>query len=182
VGCNADTTPDYTGQATATDDCAGTPTITFTDTVVTGACSSSLTVTRIWTATNQCDVVETGTQVITVADTDPPVLVLPPNRTIDCADPIDPSHTGTPMTADNCGGPVAVSYQDEASGPDCPFLITRTWFAEDVCGNVTEADQQIQVGQPAFTETVLFQSGTGGYHTYRIPAIVRSTNGTLLAF
>jgi len=39
-------------------------------------------------------------------------------------------------------------------------------------------------GQPApsFSETVPFTAGQGGYHTYRIPAIVRSTNGTLLAF
>ena len=35
---------------------------------------------------------------------------------------------------------------------------------------------------PSFSETVPFVSGVGGYHTYRIPAIVRSTNGTLLAF
>ena len=35
---------------------------------------------------------------------------------------------------------------------------------------------------PSFTETPLFVSGQGGYHTYRIPAIVRSTQGTLLAF
>src|SRR5688572_13256009 len=35
---------------------------------------------------------------------------------------------------------------------------------------------------PAFSETVPFTSGQNGYHTYRIPAIVRSTNGTLLAF
>jgi sialidase-1 len=39
------------------------------------------------------------------------------------------------------------------------------------------------VAQPAqFSETVPFTSGQDGYHTYRIPAIVRSTNGTLLAF
>jgi Neuraminidase (sialidase) len=31
-------------------------------------------------------------------------------------------------------------------------------------------------------ETQVFQSGKEGYHTFRIPAIVRSTNGTLLAF
>lgn len=35
---------------------------------------------------------------------------------------------------------------------------------------------------PSFSETVPFVSGQGGYHTYRIPAIVRSTHGTLLAF
>src|SRR6186713_2883865 len=35
---------------------------------------------------------------------------------------------------------------------------------------------------PSFSETVPFVFGQGGYNTYRIPAIVRSTNGTLLAF
>jgi sialidase-1 len=35
---------------------------------------------------------------------------------------------------------------------------------------------------PAFLETVPFVAGQGGYNTYRIPALVRSTNGTLLAF
>jgi sialidase-1 len=39
------------------------------------------------------------------------------------------------------------------------------------------------VAQPAFfAETIPFSSGQDGYHTYRIPAMVRSANGTLLAF
>jgi sialidase-1 len=36
--------------------------------------------------------------------------------------------------------------------------------------------------QPTFSESIPFVSGQNGYHTYRIPAVVRSTNGTLLAF
>jgi sialidase-1 len=35
---------------------------------------------------------------------------------------------------------------------------------------------------PSFSESPVFSSGTGGYHTYRIPALARTTNGTLLAF
>ena len=34
----------------------------------------------------------------------------------------------------------------------------------------------------AVEETVVFQSGTEGYHTFRIPAVVRAPNGDLLAF
>jgi hypothetical protein len=34
---------------------------------------------------------------------------------------------------------------------------------------------------PLFVETAVFVSGQGGYNTYRIPALVRTTNGTLLA-
>src|SRR4051812_9278919 len=32
------------------------------------------------------------------------------------------------------------------------------------------------------TNTVVFKSGQDGYHTYRIPTIVRAKNGDLLAF
>jgi sialidase-1 len=35
---------------------------------------------------------------------------------------------------------------------------------------------------PSFGETVPFVSGLEGYNTYRIPAVVRTTHGTLLAF
>ncbi len=37
-------------------------------------------------------------------------------------------------------------------------------------------------GAESFTQTEIFQSGEGGYHTYRIPAMVVSAKGTLLAF
>ena len=33
-----------------------------------------------------------------------------------------------------------------------------------------------------WAQTPVFQSGTDGYVSYRIPAIIKSTNGTLLAF
>ncbi len=37
-------------------------------------------------------------------------------------------------------------------------------------------------GGPSLTEQALYVSGQGGYHTYRIPAIVRTNSGALLAF
>lgn len=33
-----------------------------------------------------------------------------------------------------------------------------------------------------FNETPVFVSGEGGYHTYRIPSVIKTSNGTLLAF
>jgi sialidase-1 len=37
-------------------------------------------------------------------------------------------------------------------------------------------------GEEEIRRTVVFESGVGGYHTYRIPAIVRAANGELVAF
>jgi hypothetical protein len=117
VGCNAGTTPAQTGQATAVDDCThGLPAITFADTVVTGACPAARTIYRVWTGTNLCGDAQSSTQVIAVADTEPPALSVPPNLTIDCSDPSDPAHTGTPLTADNCGGEYGVDQAVRAVG------------------------------------------------------------------
>ena len=38
------------------------------------------------------------------------------------------------------------------------------------------------IGRAAVEQTDVFVSGQDGYHTYRIPAVIRAANGTLLAF
>ena len=38
------------------------------------------------------------------------------------------------------------------------------------------------VGAPVFEEHVLLTSGKGGYHTYRIPAVVCTAKGTVMVF
>ncbi|HBO45398.1 MAG TPA: hypothetical protein DD670_15995 [Planctomycetaceae bacterium] len=40
----------------------------------------------------------------------------------------------------------------------------------------------VSIASPVFQESVLFQSGEGGYHTYRIPSLAVMPNGTLLVF
>jgi sialidase-1 len=47
---------------------------------------------------------------------------------------------------------------------------------------LTAAPPQIRSAEAAVTQTVLFDKGFAGYGCYRIPAIVRTTAGTLLAF
>ena len=42
-------------------------------------------------------------------------------------------------------------------------------------GHTSHADDQL-------TKTDVFVSGTGVYHTYRIPAVIMTPKGTLLAF
>jgi len=42
--------------------------------------------------------------------------------------------------------------------------------------------RSLSAGAPALDQTELFAAGHGGYHTYRIPALVVTKNGTVLAF
>lgn len=58
------------------------------------------------------------------------------------------------------------------------FMWNRLLAIAAICLAVSLAAQ----ASDSFIENRPFISGEGGYHTYRIPAIARTTNGTLLAF
>jgi hypothetical protein len=54
VQCTASTLPAATGTATATDNCDPTLTVTFSDVTVAGSCPQERTITRTWSATDDC--------------------------------------------------------------------------------------------------------------------------------
>ncbi len=56
------------------------------------------------------------------------------------------------------------------------------FWALSVLGLLAALSARAQPSPEAFAQTDVFLSGTGGYHTYRIPAMVVSTQGTVLAF
>jgi len=68
--------------ATATDNCDETVTITFNDSIDPGACPQEYTVTRTWTATDDCGNTSTCSRSITVQDNTAPVIVCPVIRMI----------------------------------------------------------------------------------------------------
>ena len=63
------------------------------------------------------------------------------------------------------------------------WCLTATFFLlATVAGSIPAADAG---GGPAAAEpdeTVVFEAGRDGYHTFRIPAVIAGANGTLLAF
>ncbi|WP_198520111.1 gliding motility-associated C-terminal domain-containing protein [Lacinutrix sp. Bg11-31] len=177
VDCN--NIPDPT-EIQATDNC-GVAVVTFDETRVNGSCPGNYTLTRIWTATDQCNLTVTHTQTISVEDNTPPVFIesLPPNQTVNFNSiPNAPTLTAN----DNCGD-VDVIFTEEQLGDICngSYTLTRTWTAKDECDLTTEHIQILTVTQPVLDATITAQTnvlcfglatgsataagvdGTGGY-------------------
>jgi HYR domain/Dockerin type I domain len=146
VSCTASTAPANTGSATATDVCDATPTITFSDVTTGGSCPQERTISRTWSATDDCGNTSTCVQTIFVDDNLAPVITCPPDVSIECADSTNPAQTGSATATDNCDATVTITYTDVTapSGPQ-EFTITRTWKATDDCGNSSTCIQHIIV-------------------------------------
>ncbi|MCK6695929.1 MAG: gliding motility-associated C-terminal domain-containing protein, partial [Thermoanaerobaculia bacterium] len=68
LACGESTAPANTGSATATDNCGGTPVITYTDEAIAANCTGKAGVKRTWKATDACDNTATCVQTITFID------------------------------------------------------------------------------------------------------------------
>ena len=140
----------FPGVSTATDNCAGAAQVNFIGEFRTdGNCLYNYTITRTWRAVDICGNSKTATQIITVTDTQAPLFNNPPeNTTVSClAIPTVP----VLLAQDNCG-PAPVIYMGQTQTPgDCStgFVITRTWTATDLCGNVRPHTQLITVSADA---------------------------------
>jgi gliding motility-associated-like protein len=131
--------------ATATDACGSDFTLTSADVKTDGACASSYSVTRTWTATDACGNIATASQTINVTDTVAPVIAaLPEPSTISC--PATPAFAVATAT-DACGSDFTLTSADVKTDGDCAgsYSVTRTWTATDACGNTATASQTINV-------------------------------------
>ncbi len=132
----------------ATDNCDTGLTITVTEIMDTTL--SSINITRMWTATDDCNNSVIDTQLITVIDTVAPVLTDVPNDTISTCDDIPFSFILLTAT-DNCTleEDLFIDFfedDDQGTHPDsCQtynYTITRTWIVVDAFNN---ADTSIQI-------------------------------------
>jgi hypothetical protein len=76
-----------------------------------------------------------------VVDTTAPEITCPPDTTCPQGSS-DPDQTGEATCSDNCGE-CEVTYSDEVENVGCVSKITRTWTAEDECGNTSTCEQII---------------------------------------
>ncbi len=134
------------GVPTATDNCDATVTITYDgETRTNGICEDTYTLTRTWTATDNCGNATSLSQTISVQDTTAPVLTVPATVTVEC-DEIPA--VGVPTATDNCDATVTIVYDGETrTNGICEdtYTLTRTWTATDNCGNATSLSQTINV-------------------------------------
>ncbi|MEL6836858.1 MAG: T9SS type A sorting domain-containing protein [Bacteroidota bacterium] len=72
IDCGASSDPSNTGMATGEDPCGGMVDITSSDVFVPGCSAATGTITRTWTATNECGLSTSCEQVITIVDNTAP--------------------------------------------------------------------------------------------------------------
>ena len=135
-------TPSFTLPTTS--DTCGRATVIEDSDITTSVCPGSYNRTKTWHAVDECGN-RSGqvSQTITVVDTTPPVISpLPAPATVYC--PATPQFT-TPTVTDSCST-ATLTYSDSRTDGSCgSYRVTRTWKAQDACGNVSLASQTITV-------------------------------------
>ena len=174
VECDAIPAP---AQVSATDNCDIAPVVTLVEEVNGMGCP--YTITRTWTATDNCGNTSTLSQTLTVTDTTAPVLVgVPANATAEC----DAIPTPAVVTAtDNCAADLVVNFVESEEVLECGSIITRTWSVVDDCNNLTSASQVINVVDT--TNPVLLNvpaDATAECDNVPTPAVVTATDNCTL--
>ena len=129
--------------ATASDNCSGVTITVAVDTIVAeGACPNTWVIKRKFTAKDNCDNARDSVQTITVEDTTPPELLLPPAQEFECSDEM---LLLEPVVNDNCDDAPTVETTTEIIEGSCTgdYQIKRTFVATDCAGNQSEAQVHI---------------------------------------
>lgn len=102
-------------------------------------------ITRTWTATDACGNETSMSQQILVVDETPPVLFnIPADITIECDEDM-PGFSMEVFATDNCSDLISLDFYDDVEVFACGQMITRTYVAEDECGNASSASQIILI-------------------------------------
>jgi len=140
VSCQGSTDPSETGTATASDNCAAKPLVTYEDVSL-----SATTIQRTWTATDDCKNSDSCVQLIHMLDLVAPEITCPPTEFVGCPTKIPPAATtveefeaiGGTIT-DDCGlDGITLTVQEYAAGNGCTEdrLIVRIYTATDKAGH-----------------------------------------------
>ena len=138
ISCSQPADTAITGSATAVDDDDPNPIISYTD-VMSGECP--LIITRTWVAQDHYGhTSEPCTQIITVVDDQPPVIVCQ-DQNISVGDQLPP-----PPSVTDCDSLPSVVGSDSMIAPN---VVLRRWLVTDKCGNVSSCSQRVRILNPA---------------------------------
>jgi hypothetical protein len=141
----AQTGTNFTGTATATDNCANI-TITFTDASVPGICPTNRIITRTWTATDGCTNSISCDQILWVVDNAAPTFSNCPAATLNimCNPVTIPTCATYNVTAsDDCDGTPTLSCASLDATNGCSRTRTITYTAVDGCNKTNTCTQVV---------------------------------------
>jgi len=144
------------GSPRAIDDCDPAPAVEYSETRVDGPCPDRYTLRREWAATDRCGNLASAVQVVEVVDDGPPTLLgVPSDRVVEC-DAVPPP--AVVSVTDACDPHPSLGFTEIREDGACPgeYVLTRTWSAEDRCGNRSTARAVITVIDT--TPPVVFES------------------------
>ncbi|MCG6190126.1 HYR domain-containing protein, partial [Maribellus maritimus] len=162
VSCNDIPEP---ANITATDNCE-LDTLVFAEF---GGYGCNYTIERTWTAFDECGHSISHTQYIYVQDTSPPEITCPPDTSFQCIADIPAPDISQIIVIDSCNDATVSFIGDSSDGNTCPEVITRTYQAEDSCGNVATCTQIFTINDtipPDFTvppDITIYKNDTCSY-------------------
>jgi len=142
VSCAAPVPPP--AAVSALDACDPDTPVTFEEREEPGSCPDERTITRTWTAVDECGNQATCSQVISVVDDTPPVLAgCAAAARIECGG-APPPLPGI-SAIDDCDPNPAIDFEESRADGPCPgtYVLTRTWTARDRCGNESSCTQLV---------------------------------------
>jgi len=130
----------------ASDDCSYSLVVLFSESIQAGTCDNSYTITRTWSAVDECGNKVANNQEIDVYDNTPPQLVgiFPIDVSVSCSDiPLIPVFG----TSDNCEGYIKYSEDEVTNEGTCKddYVLVRTFSATDICGNTKIFSYEVTV-------------------------------------
>ena len=153
INCDDPKKPDFTGFATAYDNCTNDDQLSYTyDDDYSGLtdCNKTGSYKRMWTVKDAAGNSAECTQTIKVVDNTLPTIKCPPETIVLAGESRDPDITGFPEVDDNCTNQdeLIINYTDDESGIEYySGKVIRNWYVRDACNNENKCEQTIIVQQ-----------------------------------
>lgn len=141
-------------------------TVSYSDNIVTGACANSLEISRTWLAEDGVGGSTSRVQIVSVEDTQAPLLTVPPDIFVGNIALTNPAHTGWATATDAC--------DTLTPTPDFPVWINEIHYDN----TNTDAGETVEIAGVAGTDvsgySIVLYNGSGGgtYQTVPMSGVV----------